>query len=143
MKLIAIILAAVSMAFSAPGNCAHALGLAQANQDAASVDADLTDHSAHQNMPGDDHSIHAMHSSHEDDSAAQKQVNQEASHSGCTDDCTGGANCDGCAMASAAIVSVEHIGRSLHVPLNRIFVAHLGIERVAKIDTPPPRRIEA
>jgi hypothetical protein len=141
MKLLAIILAVFSMAFNAPQNCAHALGLAKATTAVASTETDTVDHAVHTSTPNDDHAMHAMHGGHDNETLAP--IDHEEMHGGCTDDCNGGVNCDGCAMASAAIVTVDQYGRALQVSLGRNITAQYGIERATKIDTPPPRGFEA
>ena len=120
MKLLASLILMIAMAFNGPSFCAHALN------------ADTTDMSTAQEMPGHDMNHHMQE--HDD----QMTVD----HGGhCPDDCDGGNDCQGCSAVAAAIVAnAESPASATPTPVRTLRITGF-LQTLFALDPPPPKTL--
>ncbi|MHA7872090.1 MAG: hypothetical protein ACX939_07060 [Hyphococcus sp.] len=135
MKVLALILFALSTVVTAPSVCAHALGAADA---AAAADASRHDAApahAHHQTGGDAHS----HQSHDDPTPSATSPQHDGQES-CPDGCSGGAGCDGCVAAMSALPAYsDDEMRAVYFSSALPFAKSRHTERAFAVDPPPPR----
>ncbi len=129
MNLLVALLFALSVIVDAPAVCAHALGdIHQMGGSHEMTEAAMHIHSEHptahpahhSEMPSDD-----LESGHP--------------HDGCPEGCKGGLGCDGCAMTSASLRSLEDSVVPLPTSLHGSGVVADLFGRLSVVEPPPPR----
>lgn len=131
VNLIASVVTAIAMLIATPAACPHALAAG------AEVKTDLDAHGASIAHAAHDHHDHHEHA--EPKHEPPEHAPSEHAMDGCSDDCDGGVNCSGCAIALVAILadapgSIERLNRD-RSPV--IHGADHGFSPA--LDTPPPR----
>lgn len=123
MKLVSALILMISIMFSGPNVCAHAIGVDE-------VPSTQSSHASH------DMSAHAE-MGHD---MTQDHNNMSTDHSNhCEDGCDGGEDCNGCSAVSSAIVSSGFFGPNALPTLDLAWVSAQSLQTLMHLDPPPPK----